>query len=116
VTERERVCLGLAGGAALFTGFVELHATEVSATLGLIIVSGILLGFAERHRFWLWGVVVGLAVPVAHVMDVSLRTIPGGRGDPLGLATIPLLGLLTVGVAVIASGAGALLARASSTA
>jgi uncharacterized membrane protein (Fun14 family) len=110
----DRAYLGLAVLAGCFIAYVELHTTEVTATLGLLIVVGLFLGFARRRLFWLWAVVIGASVPVAYVAAVIFNITPRELPQPEGIITDVLVGAFTVAASMIAAAIGAMIARSVS--
>jgi hypothetical protein len=108
-------CLALAllGGALI--GYVELHTTEVTPTVALIVLIGVLLGFGSRRYFWLCGVIVGASVPLAYVAAALFGITPVERPQPAGELTYVEVGAFTIAVAVIASASGAAIARFASS-
>jgi hypothetical protein len=100
--------------AASFVGFIELHTTEVTATIATLLLTGGLLGFASPRLFWLWPILLGSAVPlsygVAAVVGIAPREIP----QPDSVTTHVAVGAFAIVVAGIASGIGAMLARSTS--
>ncbi len=115
MTASERACLGLTILAGTFVGIVELHTTEVTATVGLLVVLGMLLGFSSRRLFWLWAVVVGGSVPAAYVVAAIFHITPRELPQPEGLATDVGVGVLTVAATMVAAATGAAIARSTST-
>jgi hypothetical protein len=114
MTAPERACLALALLAGCFIATVELHATEVTATLGLLIVLGLLLGFASPRRFWLWALVIGGSVPAAYVSAAIFHITPRELPQPEGIVTNVGVGVFTVSAAMIATAIGAAIARSAS--
>lgn len=112
----DRSCLGLSFLAACFVGFVELHTTEVSATLATILVTGTLLGFARPRLFWVWALPLGGAVPFAYAVAVLLAITPASWPQPGGLLCYVGIDLVTLGVAMLACGSGALVSNSAQNA
>ena len=110
----DRICLVLALGAAAFIGFVELHSTEVTPTVGLIVLAASLLGFARRRWHWVWGTLIGAAVPAAYVFAAVFGVTPREWPQPEGFATDVGVGTFTLAAGLIASALGAMLSKASS--
>lgn len=55
----------LAGAAA---GYVDLHNDEVQACLILMLPAGFFAGLLQPRGAWRWALVLGLGVPVAHLV------------------------------------------------
>jgi hypothetical protein len=64
--KRDLVLLGLAIAAGALVGYIDLGASEVFVPAGMILVFTFVLGMLAPRLAWLWGIVVGLGVPVMH--------------------------------------------------
>jgi len=66
-----RISLVFVVAAAVVIGalaaWVDLHNTEVQPSLVLIVAGGIVLGFADPRSAWVAGVIIGGAIPTAHI-------------------------------------------------
>ncbi len=63
-------CLGLA------IGYVDYTATEVQATLLVLLPVAFCFGLAVPQRAWRWALVIGLAIPVVHVIGHAFNLQP----------------------------------------
>ncbi len=114
MTAAERAYFLLALVAGWFIATVELHTTEVTITVGLLIVLGLLLGFASRRLFWLWAVVIGGSVPAAYIAAAIFHLTPRELPQPEGIGTDVGVGFFTVAASMIAAAIGAAIAKATS--
>jgi len=60
------IVLALIGSG--FTGYIDSHASEVQATLMVMLPITFSLGFIQPKRAWLWALIVGLSVPVSYLL------------------------------------------------
>jgi hypothetical protein len=76
----------LAGGAAAlvgaYSGYVDFHATEVQATLLVVLLGSFLLGFLASRGAWRWAVVIAVWVPALQVIDFASRHRGLSPGHP----------------------------------
>jgi hypothetical protein len=114
MTASDRACFGLAVLAGSYAGVTGLHATDMSPVLGLLVVTGALLGFAGRRLFWLWALVVGGSVPLADCAAALFHVTRSDMSLAEGFATDFAFGTIAVAVAMIAAAAGASLALVTS--
>ena len=105
MNRRDWTCLGLALIAGGFAATVDMHATDVQATVLTLLVLGVLLGFAQPRRWWLWGIAEGGTIPLAYVVAPSLGITPRAWPEPSTFAA-----LLAVLPAFVATALGAALA------
>ena len=76
------------------TGFVDLHVTEVQLTAFLLMGFSCLLGAVHPAGAWRRALVLGLSVPLAHlVAGVTGATLPYTMSDPAAtvLFVVPAL-------------------------
>ncbi len=61
----------------LFLGFIvgwlDLKTTEVSSSVLMLLTFGFFAGFAQPRRAWLWGLFLGIWVPVLSFIAANLR-------------------------------------------
>lgn len=62
------LCLGLTLVFAVVAGYVNIHASEVQSVVLVVLVSTFILGWLHPRRAWLWGLVIGLAVPLSYLL------------------------------------------------
>jgi hypothetical protein len=89
-------CVG-ALAAGLYTAYVDFHATEVSATMLVVVSTSFVLGFLYGRLAWLWAVIIAGCLTAAHVLAPSLRLWfgisprdAGNIGNPLSLMIVAL--------------------------
>lgn len=99
--------------AGTLVGFVELHTTEPSVTVAFLLAGGLLAGFAGRRLFWLCAVIVGGSVPASYGVATLLHVTPRAWPQPEVGFTYVTVGAFAIVVAMLASAAGAALARAA---
>ena len=67
-----RKSLILVVAAAVLVGvlaaWVDLHSIEVQPAIVLIVAGGIVLGFADPASAWVAGLIIGGAIPTAHIV------------------------------------------------
>jgi len=85
VTATNRVAAGaglfaiLAGGAA---AYVDFHATEVQATLLVLIAMNFVLGWAAPKKAWHRALIVAIILPAVHVAAYALGRVDANHGHP----------------------------------
>ena len=87
--------IGLVAAVAVLL-WTDRSSSDVAnqATLLVLLVAAALLGFPARRRAWLPGLVLGAAIPLAHIVYLTFgpalpyRTEPAGMG---GAATLLVL-------------------------
>jgi hypothetical protein len=113
VSSRDYAAFVLAIAAGAYAGFIELHTTEVSATLITVLIVSSLLGFGNPRWFALWAAIVGLSVPASYGVAALIGVTPTSWPEPPGLGTYLFMGAVTLATAAAAGAAGALLSRAA---
>jgi hypothetical protein len=78
----------LAFGCGLLAAYVDFHATEVQATVLVLLLFTFAFGFASPRRAWRLGLAVGIAVPLAHILNHLLHRPPPYPVEPNLLATL----------------------------
>src|SRR5438445_108144 len=85
-------------------GWLDLHASEVQGAVLLMLMCAFGMGLAAPERAWRWGVLIGLGVPVVHVVASACGYRPPHPPQPNDLATLLALipGLIgaSVGAAI----------------
>lgn len=64
---RTLIVVGLALIGAVVVGTIDSHASEVQATLMIMLPITFALGFIEPKRAWLWALIIGLSVPLSYL-------------------------------------------------
>ena len=99
--------------AGALCGFVDLRTTEVTSTLVVLLFCGFVLGLVRPRRFWLFALILGACVPLAHVAGPFLRIRPAESDHMGGLAGTIAVGAFAAFVAACGAGTGALIAAAT---
>ena len=64
----------------VFTGYVNLTATEVQAPVGCLLLSAGILGLLCPKAAWRWGILLGLSVPLSYFFvlatNIKINEIP----------------------------------------
>ena len=72
--------LVLAACLFIFTGYVNLTATEVQAPMGCLLLSAGILGSLRPKAVWRWGLLIGLSVPLSYFFvlatNIKINEIP----------------------------------------
>lgn len=69
-------CLIAAVAAGSFTGYVDLHNSEVQPAVALLLGSALLLSVAQPRLAWLVALLLGLSIPVAHLWATTTGFLP----------------------------------------
>lgn len=79
----------LAVFVAVVVGYVDTHTrTDDNLPMALIlIVCAFCFGFAQPQRAWLWALIIGLGVPVAHLTGLLFGYRPPYPVEPSVMAT-----------------------------
>jgi len=77
-------CTALAVVLALAVGWLDVHTTEVTATILALLASGFLLGLLQPAAAWRWALALALGLPVmaAIALVLHLETAEPARLDP----------------------------------
>jgi hypothetical protein len=62
------LCLIAALILGMSIGWLDLHVEEVQWSVLLLLVLGAVLGYMCARFAWLWALVIGLCIPVAHLL------------------------------------------------
>jgi hypothetical protein len=62
------LCLIAALILGMSIGWLDLHVEEVQWSVLLMLVLGAVLGYVCARFAWLWALVIGLCIPVAHLI------------------------------------------------
>jgi len=92
-------CMLCVAGAAFLMRF-ELHTDDTGVEVAMVLALSLLLGAVQPARPWLWGLIVGLSIPLSEVLF-------GTRSWSM----VPV-GAFTLALALAGSYGGALLVRA----
>ena len=79
--------IGLAILGSLFTGYIDSHASEVQATLMVMLPITFVLGFIQPKQAWLWALIVGLSVPLSYLV-VLITGAHYSNPPPNGFTTL----------------------------
>jgi hypothetical protein len=60
------ICAALALVTGIFTAWVDVHNNEVQPAVLLLLLFGMLLGFAQPRGAWRWGLITGGCIPAAY--------------------------------------------------
>jgi hypothetical protein len=77
---------------SIFVGYIDSHATEVQATLMVMLPITFALGFIQPKRAVLWALIVGLSIPGAFLWHLAMgRTYaaPPPNGFTTLIALVP---------------------------
>jgi hypothetical protein len=77
----------LAFAMGLLTGYIDFHATEVQATVGVLLIFTFIFGFASPRQTWRWALCIGIGVPLLHILNSLLRLPPPYPVEPNILGT-----------------------------
>jgi hypothetical protein len=81
---QDAMCAALAAAAGLGVGWLDLHTTEVTVTILVLLLGGLLLALLQPIAAWRWAVLLSLGLPVMAVVGrlAHLRTAEPIRLDP----------------------------------
>ena len=88
------IVLGLAIIGSVLVGYIDSRATEVQATLMVMLPITFVLGFIEPKRAVLWGLIVGFSIPGSYLVHLAMRQVyaaPPNNGFTTLIALIPAL-------------------------
>ena len=77
---------------SVFVGYIDSHATEVQATLMVMLPITFALGFIQPKRAWLWALIVGFSIPAGflwHMLMGSAYVEPPTNGFFTLIALVP---------------------------
>lgn len=72
----------LAAGLGLFAGWVDLHTTEVTATIVVLLAASLLMGVVQPKGAWRWALILALGLPA---MVLVSRTRGLSTAEPVRL-------------------------------
>ena len=55
--------LGIALLVSVWIGYLNTHTDEVTIILPFLLIGAFGLGFGQPGKAWLWGIIVGMAIP-----------------------------------------------------
>ncbi len=88
-------CALLALIAGAIAAWADFHTDDPQPAATLLILFGIMLGFARPHRAWLWGMISGLSLPLFYLFALAAGIRPHSLPQPnlfaSALAVIPAL-------------------------
>lgn len=82
---------GLALALAVWIGRVELRADEVQGPLLLVLLGTFSLGLARPRLAWLWGLILGGAIFIAHILAPAFGWPEPFPPEPNVWATLPAI-------------------------
>lgn len=106
---RSVLMLALVLAFALFTGYVNLNATEVQAPMACILAFSFLSGFLQPKVAWRWAILIAVSVPLSYLVGVAIHY---PIVEPPHSATFDPKFMILIIPALVATYAGALLSRA----
>ena len=56
---------------SVFIGMSDLHQTDTPITVALILIASFIVGIFVTHRAWVYGIIIGLGVPVANFLAAT---------------------------------------------
>ena len=77
---------------SLFIATIDSRATEVYATLMVMLPIAFVLGFIEPKRAWMWALIIGLSVPAGflwHIVMASTYVEPPSNGFYTLITLVP---------------------------
>ena len=78
----------------LFLARVELTTDDAPIIAGLVLLSACALALWQPGHAWRWGLIIGLAVPVAEIYAVYFGTHRSGFSGPKTLAGVAVFTLV----------------------
>jgi hypothetical protein len=62
--------------AGIVVGYIDMYASEVQATLMIMLPSAFALGYAYPRGAWHTALIIGLSVPAAHYLGEAMNYVP----------------------------------------
>jgi hypothetical protein len=103
-------CTALALALGLGTGWLDLHATEVTVTILALLASGFLLGLLQPAAAWRWALLLAVGLPI---MELVGRVMHVQTPEPIRLD--PRVALVALAFALVGCYAGVLVRRGVTT-
>ncbi len=75
-------------GIGLFAGYVDFRNDEPQAAVIVIGVGGIIIGFLQPKKAWLWAIIIALGLPAAYLIGAALGYTPHDWPQPGLYATL----------------------------
>ena len=84
-SSRDLACTALSLALGLFTGWLDLHVTEVIVTILALVTSGLLLGLVQPSAAWRWAILIAIGLPIMELVAIkfSMQTAEPARLDLL---------------------------------
>jgi len=103
-SSRALACTALALALGLFTGWLDLHVTEVIVTVLALFTSGLLLGLVQPSAAWRWAILIAIGIPLMELVAIkfNMQTAEPARLDLL-------IALVALGFALLGAYAGVLI-------
>jgi hypothetical protein len=86
----DSACWALGVAFGLLVGYVDYHSEEVQLPALLLLVFAFLLGFAQPKGAWRWALVVGVGVPLVHLLGRTLG-YPQPYPTDFSIVLLPLI-------------------------
>lgn len=67
--------------AGLFAAWVDFHNDEPQTPMLVIVIGSFILGAIRPRQAWLWGLIIGLCMPAAHLIGPRLGMHPIDAGS-----------------------------------
>lgn len=100
-------CVVLALALGLGIGWLDPHTTEVSVTIGALLLAGFLLGLLQPNAAWRWAVLLALGLPLMGAIGIWSGTT---TAEPIHVD--PRIALIALGLSLVGCYSGAVLRRA----
>lgn len=90
---KDSLLVVLALGLSALVGYFDLHSDDAGIIAGFLVAGAFALGVLQPHAAWRWGLVVGLGVPVVHMLArvVGYELVYVGNQNDLSLWIMPVL-------------------------
>jgi hypothetical protein len=63
---------------SIYIGFSDLHQTDTPITLGMLLAASFLVGLFAKNKPWIYGIIIGIGVPVAGFIAASRHMLLSG--------------------------------------
>lgn len=91
----------------LFAAWVDFHNNEPQAPMLVIVIGSFILGAIRPHQAWLWGLIIGLCMPAAHLIGPHIGMHPidaGTAGTTSGALSLIVLAIPAIICAYLGAG------------
>jgi hypothetical protein len=98
---------------AICLGYFDLHSDDMFIIVGLVAGTAFVFGMIAPQMPWLWGILVGLGIPVAEtIARLSHMPLPYAA-EPSSWIGLVMIFVISLGIAMTGAVCGALLRRAT---